>query len=101
VAPQLGDDSGIKLLDRIPDFHRHLCTTDSCGIAEWSTAYSMIVHTTASDRWLNAGPFIGRFAASADVLHRAAPSAAASRRESKTSRFAAGAAPNKARPKNA
>jgi hypothetical protein len=59
VAPQLGNDSGIKLLDRIPDFHRHLCTTDRRGIAEWSTAYSLIVHTTGPDRCVDAGPFCG------------------------------------------
>jgi hypothetical protein len=103
VAPQLGDDPGIQtpVLDRIPDFHRHLCTTNRRGLAEWSTAYSLIVHTTASDRWFDAGAFVGRFATWAVVFHRAAPSAAASRAESETSKFAAGAAPNKARPKNA
>src|SRR5262249_55729016 len=82
-APQLGDDSGIKLQSSTapPIFDRHLCTINRRGLAEWSTAYSLIVHTTAPDRWVDAGAFVGRFATWAVVFHRAAPSAAASRAE--------------------
>src|SRR5262245_27587213 len=73
VAPQLGDDPGIKLLDRIPDIHRHLCTTDRRGLGEWSTAYSLIVHTPPGIVGSMRALFVGHFAASAVILHRTAP----------------------------